>query len=377
MVKDLAASNGGADARHLSVSSTRPKCSSSRVEPSASTETLHGFAKLVDQLGGDGIALLLKCGVDPAVMEDPTGVLPYRTLVNLLESAARELRCPDFGMQLAAVQGPRKIIGPLGVAMRNSPTLGAALRYCSKNGRVFSKAASVILEKLSAQRHILRFDVLLEDAPGHIQVIEHHMWLVHHAIAAMSRDNAQAHEIWFMHEPCAKLSSYRSHYGARIRFGESINGLVFNESDLGVPLANPDRQLYALATSFISHSFPAEQTRLSERLRLLLTRLLRDGDCTQKRAAAELRMHPRTLQRRLREEGDTFESIKDSVRRDAALHYLSQRQLPFVQVAAALGYWEVSTLSRSCYRWFSASPRRLRKALANGETVLANPAKRH
>jgi AraC-like DNA-binding protein len=110
---------------------------------------------------------------------------------------------------------------------------------------------------------------------------------------------------------------------------------------------------------------------------MLLTRLLREGDCTQKRVSAELRMHPRTMQRRLREEGDTFESIKDSVRREAALHYLSQRQVPFVQVAAALGYWEVSTLSRSCYRWFSASPRRLRKALANGETLVTKVSKQH
>lgn len=377
MVKDLAAPNGGADLRRLSGPPARRKSTASKVEPSASAETLNGFAMLVDHLGGHGAALLAKFGIEPAVMDDPSAVLPYRTLVNLLETAARELSCQDFGMQLAAMQGPHKIIGPLGVAMRNSPTLGAALRYCSKNGRVFSRAACVVLEKLAAQRHLLRFEIHLENAPSHVQVIEHHMSLVHHAIIAMNRDNAQAHEIWFMHEPSAKLSRYRAHYGTKIRFGESMSGLVFNESDLEVPLANPDRQLYALATSFIHHSFPPEQTPLCERLRMLLTRLLREGDCTQKRVSAELRMHPRTMQRRLREEGDTFESIKDSVRREAALHYLSQRQVPFVQVAAALGYWEVSTLSRSCYRWFSASPRRLRKALASGETFVTKVSKQH
>jgi len=156
-----------------------------------------------------------------------------------------------------------------------------------------------------------------------------------------------------------------------------MNGLLLHASDLEARPANPDRQLYALATGFIDTSFPPEHTPLSERLRMLITRWLREGECTQERASAELCMHSRTLQRRLREEGSTFELIKDSVRRDAALYYLSQSNMPFVKVAAALGYWEVSTLSRSCYRWFSASPRRLRKALIHGGKVAADLSLKH
>ena len=80
--------------------------------------------------------------------------------------------------------------------------------------------------------------------------------------------------------------------------------------------------------------------------------------------ADDLGIHPRTLQRRLKEEGESFESIKDAVRREAALKYLRQRSLPLIQVAAALGYSETSVLSRSCYRWFAASPKKLRLELS-------------
>jgi AraC-like DNA-binding protein len=73
-----------------------------------------------------------------------------------------------------------------------------------------------------------------------------------------------------------------------------------------------------------------------------------------------LGMHPRTLQRRLRSEGESVESIKDSVRRDIALRYLTQTSMPLIRVAKALGYSETSALSRSCYRWFALSPRQLR-----------------
>ena len=78
-------------------------------------------------------------------------------------------------------------------------------------------------------------------------------------------------------------------------------------------------------------------------------------------------MHPRTLQRRLREEGTSFEDIKDDVRRDAAARYLSQSDIPLTRVAALLGYSESSVLARSCKRWFDNSPRKVREMA--GETL--------
>jgi AraC-like DNA-binding protein len=72
-------------------------------------------------------------------------------------------------------------------------------------------------------------------------------------------------------------------------------------------------------------------------------------------------MHPRTLQRRLHDEGTTFEALRDDVRRDAASRYLSQTTLPLTRVSALLGYSEPSVFTRSCRRWFAGSPRRLRE----------------
>ena len=80
----------------------------------ARAEALNGFTKLVDRLGGDGVALLQRFQIDPHVMEDANGLIPYRTMVRLLEQAATDLSCPDFRVKLAAMQGPFKIVGPVG-----------------------------------------------------------------------------------------------------------------------------------------------------------------------------------------------------------------------------------------------------------------------
>jgi AraC-like DNA-binding protein len=46
------------------------------------------------------------------------------------------------------------------------------------------------------------------------------------------------------------------------------------------------------------------------------------------------------------------------------LRYLIQPDVPLTRVAELLGYSEASVLSRSCARWFSASPKQLRNELS-------------
>jgi AraC-like DNA-binding protein len=335
----------------------------------ARAEALSDFSRLVERLGGNGDAYLTRFGIDPQVMQDANGLVPYRAMIELLEQAAVDFRCPEFGMKLAAYQGPFKVVGPLGVAIRNSRTLGDGLRYCADHVHVYSNAVGMSFERRADRTWFLRFEVLLERMTRTTQASEHALSWLQDSIPIISGDRVRARELWFTHERCAAEAAYKQYVGNHVRFCQPMSGLLFNEEDLDAPLANPDRQLYSLATTFIDQSFPSEIQRVSERVRTLIPQLLKEGECSQERISAELCMHPRTLQRRLKLEGNSFESIKDAVRRDSVLYYLGQSSLPLVQVAAALGYLEVSTLSRSCYRWFSVSPKRLRKALLRGETI--------
>jgi AraC-like DNA-binding protein len=193
--------------------------------------------------------------------------------------------------------------------------------------------------------------------------VEHALALIQHQTLIMSRGQARAREIWFIHEPLAPISTYRSHFNATLRFGQSMNGLFFNDEDFDLSLPDSDPQLYEIATSFIEHRFPSSAATLSTRVHSIIARLLMEGNCTHERVTSALGLHPRTLQRRLREEGESFEAIRDSVRRDVALRYLQQPNVPLVRVTEILGYSETSVLSRSCHRWFSASPRQLRNEL--------------
>lgn len=327
------------------------------------TDALRHFKDLVASLEGDPDALLRKSQIDPAILDNRNGVIPYRKMAQLLERASVELDRPDFGMRLAAVQEGTKVLGPLDVAMRNSPTLGGAFRYCADHVHAYSTATQICFENADDHRVFMRFEILLSRLSQQRQVVEHALALVQHATLAISRGQARAREVWFTHEPLAPMSTYRTHFNASLRFGQSMNGLFFSEEDFDRSVPDTDPQLYEIATSFIDHRFPSSAVTLSTRVHSIIARLLVEGNCTHERVTAALGLHPRTLQRRLREEGESFESIRDNVRRDVALRYLQQPNIPLVRVTEILGYSETSVLSRSCHRWFSASPRQLRNEL--------------
>jgi AraC-like DNA-binding protein len=95
----------------------------------------------------------------------------------------------------------------------------------------------------------------------------------------------------------------------------------------------------------------------------LVRRLLPSGNVELATVAEELGLHPRTLQRRLEDEGVTFAELVQQVRRRTAESYLRDTDMTLRHLASELGYLEQSTLTRSSRRWFGTSPLAYRRAL--------------
>jgi AraC-like DNA-binding protein len=323
-------------------------------------DTLRFFPELVRDLGGDPDVLLRRVGIGVAAAAGEPPALGYRAWVTLLELAASELQCPDFGLRLARLQGGGKVFGPMGVVMQNSHTLGGALEYVAKHCHAHSLAARVRLERdRAAKRTFVGHEILLDRLPNKRQAVEQVLLLGHLNAVDITGGRARVREVYFRHQPLAPLRTYRRYFGCDVRFGQQEDGVFYAERDLSCSVLDADAQLYEIATSFIASRFTQAQP-MHARVRALILQFMGAEDCSNERVAAELGLHPRTLHRRLKAEGKSFEGIKDEVRRDVALRYLKETDLPLTIVAEKLGYAEHSVLTRSCVRWFSASPSRLR-----------------
>ena len=88
----------------------------------------------------------------------------------------------------------------------------------------------------------------------------------------------------------------------------------------------------------------------------VLRRSLGAGEISIEGVAAELGMHKRTLQRRLRETETSFADLFDEVRADAAIQYVASGELPLTRVALQLGFSDQSAFNHAFRRWLQRSP---------------------
>ena len=79
--------------------------------------------------------------------------------------------------------------------------------------------------------------------------------------------------------------------------------------------------------------------------------------------ASELAISSRTLQRRLHQEGTTFQEVLDELREELARHYLSATEYSSAEISFLLGYEEPNSFFRAFRTWTGETPEIVR---ANG-----------
>lgn len=322
---------------------------------------LRFFPDLVEELGGDPKRLMRHVGIDPEKLSEGETAATYRQMIHLIERAAVELRCTDFGMRLAKLQSGGGMFGPLGSVMQNSRTFGDALDYVSKHNYAHSLAARIRLKRCPADGTVFgSHDILVDGIPNKSQAMEQILLVGHLAAMEMTRGHARVRRVHFRHQPVSPLRTYRRYFRCEVRFGQNDDGVVFSERDLACPIIDPDEAAYQSVTAYIDARFTRHRPPLHAQARGVIMQFLNTEHCTNERIAAELNLHLRTMHRRLTAEGTSFQQIKDEVRRDVMLYFLQETDLDFARISERLGFAEQSVMKRSCNRWFSVSPTRLR-----------------
>jgi len=95
---------------------------------------------------------------------------------------------------------------------------------------------------------------------------------------------------------------------------------------------------------------------LREQVKGTLKRLLAGERPAIEHVARELHLSKRTLQRRLTEEGITFQQLMEEARRELAQHYLLHSSLELNETAYLLGYEDANSFFRAFHEWEGTTP---------------------
>lgn len=328
-------------------------------------QSLRGYRELVADLGGDSARLLRDIGIRPSTLNELTALISFDDQADLLTHSAEKLRCPDFGMRLADRQD-LGILGILAVAIQYSATLDEGARCASKYLHVQNSAVDLTISTERRSGHArIWYTLPSEDYVRWAQVTEHALGLTWRILVLLSEGRCHLEEVQCPHHALEGEATYRARFNAPVIFGANVPALVIPARDLKMSLSESNPELHEIARRHLEGQLPKRRRAFVGQVRRAIEALLGTGSCNHRTVAAELFMHQRTLQRRLRQEGTSFEAIKDDVRQDLAKRYLAQPDVSFAQIAALLDYNDPSGFTRSCRRWFNATPRQMRSRLSD------------
>jgi AraC-like DNA-binding protein len=315
---------------------------------------LSNYPSLVAELGGDPAALLRAAGVRNQDVGNYDAFIPYLAAIQAIESAARATDTPDFGRRLAQRQGI-EILGPVGVAARTAATVADAVRIFSTYMAAYSPVIAIDLSPLDdPQRSFLTIVFLLDRAPPHPQTTELSLGVSLRVLRFLMGSDYTPLAVHLPHDPLTPKAEYVQYFGCTPHFAERTAGFIVRTADLGRPLRR-DVVAHEAIVDYLNGITP-RGAGIAESVRTIVRQLLPTGAATLEEVAEQFRLHPKTLQRRLADEGTTFAALLDQVRKDAADRYLRATGISLSHLARELGYAEQSVLTRSCKRWFGTGP---------------------
>lgn len=308
------------------------------------------------EYGIDFEALALRAGLDPALLATPNARYPVTAMQNFWALAATATGDPLFGFRVGEAMRPG-MLHALGLGIVSSASVLEALRRIERYSGIVSTNGRIVLVQHTGL-------VGLETRPGDLSVMPT-THCVDALVVGLTRILEQcagpaAHpaRVVFMRPRVAPVETYETILGCPVAFDGDHIAILFDAAAAAQPTLEGNAELAAEADRIAARyldSLAPEST--AARVRSLLLQAMSSGAVDQDGIARRLNQSPSTLQRRLRREGTTYQSLLDSTRRELAIDYLRQGRHSLADITFLLGFADQSNFTRAFRRWTGRTPR--------------------
>lgn len=323
---------------------------------------------LIRELGANPVAILASVGLAPDSLDQAEVSIPYAAMGALLQEAAQRTACAHFGL-LCGRAWHLSDLGLVGEVVRNSPTVGTALRTLTVNQHLNSEGGVAFLLERGGVVD-LGYAIYHPCVAGVSQIYDVMMAVGCNLLRELCGVDWAPSEMFFSHAKPLDVEPHRHFFMAPLWFNSEFCALRFPGYwlDRRVKDANPARLQVAE-----KRVVAAGRGELLQQVYRALRTLLLSGKSSANDVAQVLAMHRRTLNRRLEAQGVTFQKVLDEIRFEVARQLLTDTQVAIDDIAAALGYASVSPFIRSFRRWSGTTPGQWRRAASGTRRLPAGP----
>lgn len=309
---------------------------------------------LLDEFGVDLQQVLAESGLPIELFDHPDNLVPFRQGSRLLGMCVDRTGCAHLGL-LIGRHTPLESLGFVADLAKAAPDLRGALRLLA---RYLTLSDGGGLLTLSEEGHVASYGyALYEPGVERAEVVyDIALATTWNILRALCGSRWVPSEVQFTRSQPADVRPYRSFLRAPLRFDRDQSAVVFDRAWLDVPLQNPDPQRLS-SLEARARAIEAQATGdLPAQVRRVLRRQLLSGRASMHHVAAELAMHRRTLDRRLKPHAISFQTLVDEVRYEVARQLLGDTAMPMVAIAHSLQFADASVFTRAFRRWSGMPP---------------------
>jgi AraC-like DNA-binding protein len=325
---------------------------------------LRGMFGALERLGYDVDSLLAPFGLTRTELGDPDGQLPARVCAEIFAAIRREGRVKNLALSIA-VETPVGAYPLLDYLVCSAESVGEGLKQLARYLGLVNPAVRLVFREEEDPIRVLvegSIDPFTVELTVSLSVLR---------VSRESGDQLQLERVCFRHEP-EDARAFRSALHCQVETQSTWSGFALTRDDWQLPLRRRDpllrNWLERKAEQILARQ--AGQESVAMEVRRLLATAAGGGGTSMEAAARGLAMSPRTLQRRLAEEGTSFDSLREEMRKETAETFLADRRLSVSEVAFLLGFSEPGAFHRAFKRWHNTTPdafrrQRIHSALAN------------
>lgn len=295
-------------------------------------------------------------GIPKKLIEDPDSRIPVQRVFALWEEAQKltdnELITSHIVEFLPF--GAYKIMDYL-VAAGTTPREG--MKRLIRNFRLVNGAFELQFTSQNGRPNLELHNPFDAEGPSRLYV-EFVFLAFQSRLRFTTRVDWRPKEVHFIHPPPPRRPDYHQAFHCPVRFNEAMNRMLLDDRLLDIPQPQADPLLCELLDHHAQRllkQLPAEDDFLSD-LRSALCEGLNRGDVRLKTTARKLALSCRALQRKLNEQGTSYQEVLDCLRRELAVDLLTERQIEIEEITHFLGFSESSSFYRAFRRWTGKTP---------------------
>lgn len=158
-----------------------------------------------------------------------------------------------------------------------------------------------------------------------------------------------------------RAPAYEAYFGVPVT-DAPLATLVFSAEDIERPFLTENHKMWLFFEPTLRQRL-ADLDRtasMTERVRSTLLETLPAGEVSMQVISRKLAVSARTLQRRLQDEGTSFQQTLDTLRESLAYHYLRNTTMSSAEISFLLGFDDSNSFARAFHSWTEKTPQKVR-----------------